>query len=179
MIVGARQGQEYRKGLFKRLARVLFQYLAEYATGRSIPDVNSGLRIFKKEVFSRFDDSFCAGFSFTTTLTLVFFINHYFVKYVPVDYLKREGKSKVKHFKDTLRAGQIIVQAILHYNPIKLFLLLATMNMIVGILAGMVNHFTFRWDFISYFAGFSIAAFIPIFCLGLIADQIRQIYRLK
>ena len=179
MIVGARRGQEYRKGLFKRPARLFFKYLAEYATGRSIPDVNSGLRIFKKEVFSKFNESFCAGFSFTTTMTLVFFINHYFVKYVSVDYLKREGNSKVKHFKDTLRAGQIIVEAILHYNPIKLFLLIATVNAALGLLVGVINYMTWRIDFLTYLAALSLASFIPLFSLGLIAEQIKHIYRSK
>lgn len=46
MIVGARKGREYRKGIFKRVARMVFNFLAEYASGRKIPDINSGLRIF-------------------------------------------------------------------------------------------------------------------------------------
>lgn len=177
MVVGARRGKEYRKGIFKRPARILFQYLVEYASGRKVPDVNSGLRIFKKNIVMRFQDSLCTGFSFTTTLTLLFLLNHYFVKYVPIDYMKREGKSKVRHFKDTLRAGQIIVEAILYYNPIKLFLLIAAFNSIIGMLIGITNYFFIRADFLSTASAVCIASFIPIFVAGLIADQLKKIYK--
>jgi glycosyltransferase involved in cell wall biosynthesis len=82
MVVGARQGKEYQKGTFKKPARMLFASLVEYASGRKVPDVNSGLRIFKRSIVLKFQDSLCTGFSFTTTLTLLFLLNHYFIKYV-------------------------------------------------------------------------------------------------
>ncbi|MCX5712312.1 MAG: glycosyltransferase family 2 protein, partial [Candidatus Omnitrophica bacterium] len=50
MVVGARQGEEYRRGIWKRPARLFFKMLAEYAAGRKIMDVNSGLRLFKKDL---------------------------------------------------------------------------------------------------------------------------------
>ena len=178
MIVGARQGKEYKRGILKRPARMLFEHLAQYATGRKIPDVNSGLRIFKKSLVMKFQDSLCTGFSFTTTLTLLFFLNFYYVKYVPIEYLKRGGKSKVRHFKDTLRAAQIIVQAILYYNPIKLFLLIASINSVMGILIGMVNHFTLKSSILAGVAVVCTASFVPLFCLGLISDQLKKIYNL-
>lgn len=179
MVVGARQGGEYRRGLLKRPARMFFEHLVRYATGRRVPDVNSGFRIFKKHVMMKFQDSLCTGFSFTTTITLLFLLNHCFVKYVPIEYMKREGESKVRHFKDTLRAGQIIVQAILHYNPIKLFLLIAFCNLILGFVVGIVNHIFFRIDFLSMAAAICVASFIPLFSLGLISDQLRKIYNLN
>lgn len=178
MVVGVRKGIEYKKGIFKRLARMLFNFLAKYASGRDVPDVNSGLRIFKKDIVMKFQDSLCSGFSFTTTLTLLFLINHYYVKYVPIDYLKRKGKSKVKHFKDTLRAGQIIVEVIARYNPIKLFLLLAAFNSIFGIVLGIINHFILKIDFVSIFSAICAASFIPIFSLGLIAGQLKKGYEM-
>lgn len=177
MVVGARSGFEYKKGVFKRPARLLFKFLVEYATGRKVPDFNSGLRIFRKDVILQHKDSLCTGFSFTTTITLLFMLNHYYVKYVPIDYLKREGKSKVNRFKDTLRAGQIIVEAILHYNPIKLFLLIASWNAIFGVLVAVINYFTLKSFFVDIFAAISVAGFIPLFCAGLIADQLKQIYK--
>ena len=175
MVVGARTGKEYKKGLFKRPARMLFNFLVEYASGRKVPDVNSGFRIFKKDIVMKFQDSLCTGFSFTTTLTLIFFLNHYYVKYVPIEYFKRDGKSKVRHFKDTLRAGQIIVEAILQYNPIKLFLLLGLGNSLFGAVVGVFNFFFLKLDFLSIYAGISVASFIPVFTAGLIAKKLQRI----
>lgn len=179
MVVGARSGREYKKGIIKRPARLLFNYLVKYASGRKVPDVNSGFRMFKKNLVLMYQDSLCTGFSFTTTLTLLFLLNQHYVKYVPVDYLKREGKSKVRHFRDTLRAGQIIIEAILYYNPIKLFLLLAISNSLIGIAIGILNHFLFKLGFLTIFSGICIAGFIPIFSIGLIADQLKKLYRIN
>jgi len=177
MVVGARTGKEYKKGIFKRPARTVFNFLVEYACGRKVPDVNSGLRIFRKDAILKFKDSLCLGFSFTTTITLIFFLNQYYVKYVPIEYFKREGKSKVNHVRDSLRAGQIIVQTILYYNPVKLLLLMALLNFIFGAVAGILNHLFFKIGVISIFSAICMASFVPLLCVGFIADQLKQIYK--
>lgn len=174
MIVGARQGREYLRGFLKRPARILFAHLVEYAVGHKVPDVNSGLRILKRTSVLQFSTSLCAGFSFTTTLTLLFFLNHYFVKYVPVEYKKRHGKSKVNHFRDSLRAGQIIIEAILLYNPIKLFLLLAAFDAAIGLGVGILNEIWFHSLSLAIASGIALASFLPIFALGLIGNLIKH-----
>jgi len=178
MVVGARTGKEYKRGIFKKPARVFFEHLSQYATGREIPDVNSGFRIFKKILVMKFQDSLCTGFSFTTTITLLFMLNHYYVKYVPIEYMKRKGRSKVRHFKDSLRAAQIIIQAILYYNPIKLFLLIASCNSILGLIIGILNYFTYKSALVTMVSALCVASFVPLFCVGLIADQLKKIYNL-
>lgn len=119
MVVGARQGKHYRGSLFKNPARLVFHALVQFATGTRIPDANSGLRIFKRDRVLPFLNTLCHGFSFTTTITLGMLSRGYFVKYVPIEYYKRKGRSKVRIFKDSLRTAQIIIQALMYYNPIK------------------------------------------------------------
>jgi hypothetical protein len=126
MVVGQRTGQAYRGGVFKRLGRFGFRWLSEFATGRKIPDINSGLRVFCRAEILPFFPSISTGFSFTTTVTLVYLLNGMLLHYVPVEYHPRVGRSKVRYFRDTLRALQIVIQAILYYNPIKVFLLSAS-----------------------------------------------------
>jgi glycosyltransferase involved in cell wall biosynthesis len=179
MVVGARRGKEYTKGTFKRWARYLFKYLAEYASGKKVPDINSGLRIFRKDIVINYQDSLCTGFSFTTTITLIFLLNHYFVKYIPIDYFRRKGESKVKPFKDTLRAGQIILEAILYYNPIKLFLLFATCNAGLGLFLWVINYLFLTSPVLTVASAILMASFVPIFCLGMLADQLKKIYKLR
>ncbi|NLX53498.1 MAG: glycosyltransferase [Planctomycetaceae bacterium] len=132
MVVGARTGKYYRGTLVKRLGRFFFRLLSEYAAGQRIADINSGMRVFHRHDVRRFFPLICAGFSFTTTTTLVYLLNDLCVHHVPIDYQCREGYSKVNHFRDTLRALQIIVEAILRYNPIKIFLLLAFPFVLLG-----------------------------------------------
>jgi glycosyltransferase involved in cell wall biosynthesis len=176
MVIGARRGKEYDKGIIKGPARMIFKFIAEYATGKKNPDINSGFRIFKRDIVLDFEDPLCMGFSFTTTITLLFNFNNYFIKYVPITYLNRIGKSKVHHFKDTLRAGQIIVETFLYYNPLKLFLLLATLNAIFGVILGLFNKVFMDIDFLATAAAMCIASFVPVFGLGLLATQIRRLF---
>lgn len=176
MVVGARTGREFKRGLFKHPARRLFRFLAEYATGQNIPDVNSGFRVFKRDIVLGFKGFLSTGFSFTTSLTLLFMLNLHYVKYVPIHYFERPGKarSKVKPIKDTLRAGQIILSTILHFNPIKLFLLLATGNLAVGVVVALVHLLVLRSLILQLIAAISIASFVPMFGLGMLAEQLRR-----
>ena len=54
MVVGARRGMYYRGSLLKMPARFCFKMLAEFTAGRKIPDVNSGLRVFRKSTAESF-----------------------------------------------------------------------------------------------------------------------------
>jgi polyisoprenyl-phosphate glycosyltransferase len=157
----------------------MFNFLVEYASGRKVPDVNSGLRLFKKSLVLQYRDSLCTGFSFTTTITLLFLCNHHLVKYINVGYQKRIGKSKVDHLRDTLRAGQIIVKAFLYYNPIKLFLLIGMINAGCGLALAGLNALFMRSTLMDVLSACAVASFFPIFCLGLIADQQMRIYQIS
>lgn len=173
MAIGARYGSEYKKSLWKYPLRKIFQLLCEFVTGRSIPDSNSGLRAFRKDIVMKFSDTFCLGFSFTTTITLAFHLNGYFVKYIPIEYYKRRGKSHVRLFKDSLRTTQILTQAILYYNPIKLFLLLTIVFMLAGIAASMF-YFVHDWLFAALLGQIFFLAGFLFLGMGLIPDAIRQ-----
>lgn len=175
MVVGMRSGPEYKKGFIKRPARIFFHYLAEYATGSKIPDVNSGFRIFKKDLVMKYREYLCTGFSFTTTITLFFFLNHYYVKYLPISYYKRAGRSKVKNFRDTLRALQIITETILLHGPIKLFILFANISLVSGLVLALVNRLFFHFLLFKIVSALLIAAYLPIFCLGLLAYLLKRI----
>jgi glycosyltransferase involved in cell wall biosynthesis len=138
MAVGARTGREYRGTFFKMPARRVFLWLSQYATGRKIDDINSGLRVFRKELAVRYMHTIGDKFSFTTTITLAAMLNGYFVKYVPIEYYVRRGSSHVRYWRDSLRSLQIIVENILYYNPLKLFLLLVNFLLLVALAAGAV-----------------------------------------
>lgn len=123
MLVGARQGKHYRGGAIKAAARLGFKWLSEFVVGRRIPDVNSGLRVMRREMLERFAPVLSGGFSFTTTITIIAFLTHHFVDYRPIAYRPRVDESHVRYVRDTLRTAQIIVMTILLFNPIKLFIL--------------------------------------------------------
>ncbi len=172
MAVGARTGQEYRKGWWKYPARILFRWLAEYVAGRRIPDINSGLRVIRREKLLPHLAHTCLGFSFTTSITLIFFLNGLFVGYRPVSYARRIGTTKVRHFHDTLRTGQILVSVISAYNPIKLFLLIAFLVFLMGVFCFVLGWiFVFSWLTWMAVGFWSVAPLI--FSLGCLGEAMR------
>ncbi len=131
MVVGHRQGRHYVGSIRMKLLRWLFRSLAQFIVGRPVPDVNSGMRIFEREAVLPLFPHLSYGFSFTTSITLLFMMRALPVSYIPVKFLKRKGSSKVRYFRDSLRALQIITSITARLNPIKLFMLGAVANLVV------------------------------------------------
>jgi polyisoprenyl-phosphate glycosyltransferase len=171
MVVGARQGHHYFSSISKSLLRSIFRLLAEFTCGRSIPDINSGFRIFDRRPVLRWRDSLSTGFSFTTTITLLFMLNNLFVGYLPISYSKRIGKSKVRLIRDGLRSLQIIITTIAQFNPMKLYILLAGANIFGNVILALLAYYcgahisffnlflgALGWNFCTLIAGASILA---------------------
>jgi glycosyltransferase involved in cell wall biosynthesis len=175
MVVGARTGPTYRGSFLRFPARKLFQWLVEFSVGQRIPDVNSGLRIMRKDVVLRFFDTLSNGFSFTTTLTMAMLLNAYFVTFVPVAYFPRRGRSKIRVVRDTLRMAQIIIEAILYHNPIKVFLIPTGVLALVGLAVGAYAPFSGHGVFLGGVAVASLLTASVIFAIGLLADLLRRI----
>jgi glycosyltransferase involved in cell wall biosynthesis len=170
MVVGSRTGVHYRSTLVKSIARFFFRALSEFATGRTIPDINSGCRIFRKDAMMRFASTLSSGFSFTTTITLAFMLNAYSVQYVPIEYHKRHGKSKVRYVRDTLRSLQIITESIILYNPIKMFLLCGFFILLSGIVSGIVAYFFPLYGILLFL---TLAFAMLVLALGFLAVLLR------
>jgi glycosyltransferase involved in cell wall biosynthesis len=166
MVVGARHGAAYRQSPLKMMLRWFLRSIVEFSTGRHIPDVNSGLRVFRASTAKPYFPDLCDGFSFLTTITLVYHFTHKTVRYVPIPYNKRVGHSKVKMVRDTLRTLQYITECIVRYNPIKLFLLLS----FAALIAGAIGMF---WEGIGFFL-IGVLAALLIFSIGLIAETSRH-----
>lgn len=174
MVVGARTGQNYFESTLKAPLRLLLKLMVEYTAGRKVPDVNSGLRVFSKQKAVPYFNHLSNTFSFTTSITLAYMMNSLFVKYIPIPYHKRAGKTKVHLFRDSLRTLQYIVEAITYYNPLKIFILMSAM-IITGAVLSLIMALFSRLT-IFYFLGIGgLLMGINVFCMGLLAVLLRQI----
>jgi glycosyltransferase involved in cell wall biosynthesis len=129
MVIGSRTGESVLYPLHRRFPKALLCRYANWVTGTNIPDLNSGLRVFRKEQVKRFMRFLPDTFSFTTTITIAFLTNNYTVKYIPINYNDRIGKSKISPIRDLLRFIQLLVRTGMYFSPIKVF------SPIVGFLA--------------------------------------------
>lgn len=121
MVVGARDGQNVNVPLMRRPAKWCINQLANYLSGFHIPDLNSGLRLMRRDIVDRFEPILPEGFSFTTTITLAMLTNGYQVDYCPINYARRQGKSKIRPIADALNFIQLIVRTVTYFRPLKVF----------------------------------------------------------
>jgi glycosyltransferase involved in cell wall biosynthesis len=120
-VVGARTSEQGRLRALRVPAKWFIRRLASYLTSTDIPDLNSGLRAFRRDVALQFLHLLPAGFSCVSTITLAFLANGYSVRYVPIDYFPRAGDSKFHWWSDTRRYLLQVVRMVLLYNPLRVF----------------------------------------------------------
>jgi len=132
MVVGARRTEEGTHKFARVPAKWMIRRLASYLAETDIPDLNSGFRAFRRVVAMQFLHLLPAGFSCVTTITMSFLSSGYSVRYVPIDYATRSGSSKFHWWADTRRYLRQVIRMILLYNPLRVFMPLATVMFLTG-----------------------------------------------
>ncbi len=173
MVVGARINTQSKIPVSRKPAKWFLGKLANYLASTKIPDLNSGFRIIRKDVLMKFINLLPNGFSFTTTITLALLTNNYQVKYLPIDYYKREGKSKIKPIRDTLNFLQLIIRTVLYFNPLKVFIPFSLM--IFAIAIGIaIYSILFTPGFMDVTFVLFCSTALQAFFFGLIAELITH-----
>lgn len=121
MVVGARRSEGGSLRWLRVPAKWLIRQLASFLTNTRIPDLNSGFRAFRREVAVQYLHLLPAGFSCVTTLTMSFLSNGYAVRYAPIDYAPRSGRSKFHWGRDTARYLRQVIRMVLLWNPLRFF----------------------------------------------------------
>ncbi|OKH28039.1 glycosyltransferase family 2 protein [Chroogloeocystis siderophila] len=126
MVVGARIGANVRYSRIRRIPKWFLVHFAQWITRHRIPDLNSGLRVFRKSIAEKYLNILPNTFSFTTTITVAMLTNNYIVHFEPIDFHHRVGKSKIKPIRDTLRFIQLILRTGVYFAPLRVFLPIAS-----------------------------------------------------
>jgi glycosyltransferase involved in cell wall biosynthesis len=174
MTVGQRIGEEYRESMVKAPLRSILKLLVEYTAGRSIPDINSGLRIINRAMAMRFFSRLCDTFSFSTSLTLAFIMNGLYVEHVPIEYYERKGKSKVRLLRDSINTLQYVAEAAIYYNPLRIFLAFSIGLVAFDLILILINLFLQRAGLLLAIIGVFLTSILTL-GLGLIAVLLKQI----
>ena len=172
MIIAARTGELVKIPFSRRIGKWIITQLAEYLSRTKIPDLNSGFRIFRKDVALRFIAMYPDGFSFTTTLTLAMLTNHYRVKFLPINYHKRVGKSSIHPIRDFINFTILIIRICACFKPLNVFVPPAILLVLLGIIKGTIDYTQHH-----HLGGLSITMTltgIQTLFIGLLADLIDQ-----
>lgn len=172
MLVGARVGQKAKIPLVRRPAKWVLNKLANYLAECDIPDLNSGLRIMKKDTLSTFLNILPDGFSFTTTITLSMLTNGYNVHFEQIEYFHRAGSSKIRPIYDTLNFLQLIIRTVLLFRPLKVFLPLSLLMLLAGFI--LILYRLFIGESFGVTATVIFVGAIQILAIGMLADLIDR-----
>ena len=172
MVVGARIGADVDYSKIRSIPKMILVPWVSFLCGSDVPDMNSGLRIFRRNRSLDFLKLLPDGFSFTTTITICLLRNRYAVEFTPISYAKRIGKSHIKPIKDTLRFAQLILRTGMYFAPMRL---LSPLIIVLGILfavsgiydLAILNNLTDK----SVLLGF---ASLNVFMFALLADMIDK-----
>lgn len=172
MVVGDRGAAMKNVQWIRRPPKWVLNTLANVLARRKIPDLNSGLRLFKRSSLERFVQLLPDGFSFTTTITLSMICSNLRVVYTPIEYAKRVGQSSMKptaFFTFIL----LVLRIIVFFQPLRVFMPLGGVLFVLGAVK-------FAYDMtkmnLSESAIFALLAALVIWSLGLVADMISRLH---
>jgi len=138
MVVGDRSRHAAAMPWVRRPAKAFLRSLARYVTGSPIPDLNSGLRVFRKSLVAQYLPILSERFSFTTTLTIASLCDGLSVVYLPIEYRQRVGRSKIVAW-DFFGFLSLVTRLSILFRPLRVF---APMALVCFLLGGV----KFAWD---------------------------------
>ena len=101
MVVGSRWN--LKEAWYRWFFRKAINFVASCFAKHMLVDLNSGMRMFRRQLALDYQDILCDTFSFTTSLTMSLVTDGYKVAYFPINVQARNfGKSRVKLLRDGL-----------------------------------------------------------------------------
>jgi len=172
MVVGARE-KESQASKARWFGNGVYNIVASKVVGHRIPDLTSGFRIVKADLFKSFLYLLPNGFSYPTTITMAFFRMGYSVDYMPIVAEERIGKSHIKIVRDGVRFMLIIFKIATLYSPLKLFFPVSIALFLLG-----SGHYLFNYITKALYTNMSMTLYLAsliIFLMGLISEQITAL----
>ena len=172
MVVGARIGENVDYSKIRSIPKMILVPWVSFLCGTEVPDMNSGLRIFRRDRSLDFLNLLPDGFSFTTTITICLLRNRYAVEFTPISYARRIGKSHIKPIRDTLRFTQLILRTGMYFAPLRLLSPLIVVLVALFTVSGLydltaLNNLSDKTVLLGF-------ASLNVFMFALLADMIDK-----
>jgi glycosyltransferase involved in cell wall biosynthesis len=174
MVVGARTKEAGTMRFLRMRAKWFIRKLAEWLSGFTIPDLNSGLRAMKKDVFVQFKEILPWGHSWVSTITLAMLSTGYSVGFMEIDYYPRKGTSTFHPLKDTYNYITLVIRTVTWFNPLKVFFPTALLIIVAGLVKLVVDSILYGYFRVTGTTVIVLLVGVQLIALGLIADLIVQ-----
>jgi len=177
VVIGQRGKDSYNSWV-RRPGKWVLAKTANFLTGQKIPDLNSGLRAYRKELLLKLIHLMPDGFSFSTTSTVAYCSMNFRIKYVPIKVRPRVGTSTVRQFRHGFGAILLMLRLIVLFNPLKVFMPASLGIIGIGLAYQVLIIFKEGWH-VRGGAIVTLTAGVQAFLFGLMIDQISSIRREK
>lgn len=175
MIVGARNSKSFQVAN-RKLGKQLIKLVVNKITSTKVPDFNSGLRVFKRDVIKRYLHLMPDGFSFSTTSTVTLLKLKYDVKYFPITVKERVGGKSNLKIKDGIKTLMLVFNLSVLFAPLRIFLPSAFFLMLIS----LVYFITYSIFYRVHVTGSMVMIFITgliVFFMGILCEQISAARR--
>jgi glycosyltransferase involved in cell wall biosynthesis len=173
MVIGIR-GPDSDRARERVFGKFLLRIAARLISGEHVPDLNSGLRCFRRDVILQYLHLLPDGFSASSTSTLMMLKGHYRVGHVPILTNARVGKSTVRVVHDGLRTLQLVLRIVVLFDAFKVFTILGLALLVPGLTYGVIVAIV-RSEGFPTLAGTAVIAGLLTFYLGILADQVVEL----
>lgn len=174
MVIGRRVGAP-AAGWYRELGKALIRFVAHVLMEFKVHDINSGMKIYDTGMAQRYLHLCPNTMAFSDVITLVFISERRRVLEREITVNPRtDGESTISTATalDTLRE---ILNIVVLFNPMRIFLPIAAGSVLLGILWGL--PIVLRGHGVSVGAMLAILTGTVFFLLGLLAEQVSQIRR--
>ena len=174
MVIGARKYEAAKDfKLLRSIMKWFIKSFASYLSEKNIPDLNSGMRAYKKDVAMKYVPLYPQGQSIMSTMTLAFLMDKKQVEFVEIEYRKRIGKSKFRPIQDTYNYIISVFRTITYFSP---FRIVTHLTILFGLIAMifLIRDVVFYRN-LSDTVVMMLIISVVVFLFGLLFDQVANI----
>jgi len=176
LVVGART-KLLHSSLWRMPGKWVLGWLANFLSRTKIPDLNSGLRVFRKEIISRYLHLCADRFSFSTTSTLILLNRGYSLAFLPIEISHRHGKSTVSVMTG-YETVLLIIRIACLFDPLRVFIPASVILVLIGTIHALYPFFFLNRG-LTTGSVMVILSGILVFFFGILADQISALRKEK
>lgn len=170
---GWRGSDSYSPSL-RKPGKYLLKVLACFLANKRIPDINCGLRVYKKSLLTRYLPLLPDGFSATLTSLLLFYSLNYNVDFIRIRVNKREGSSSVNQLRDGFGIIILMIRLIALFAPLRIFLPSSLVLIFLSIIYSLIEALKFGLG-VPVLGAMVFLNGVLLFFLGIICDQVSAL----
>lgn len=174
MLVGDRRSHIAAVPWYRRPGKTIINLLVRFLLWQRIPDINSGLRMFRRSMAEKFIHLYPEGFSFTVTITLAAITSNFLVAWEPIAYHKRIGTSQMNFWRGLLHTFPnflvLVIRIITYFKPLRFFLVPAAVFFLIGA-GNLVRTLVYEHN-VSDASLLLLLVSVQVGLMGLLADVV-------